>query len=154
MPEPISVDRAHLRAAIDLAEYCPPAEQAFSVGAVVVAADGTVLATGYSRESDPHDHAEEAALGKLDVAGPELAEATMYSSLEPCSTRASRERSCTRLIMDAGIRRVVFAWREPALFVDCEGAELLRAGGCEVIECAELAGLVRETNAHLPGVWP
>lgn len=147
-------EKQHLRAAIELAERCPPSETAFSVGAALVGANGAVLSTGYSRESDPHDHAEETALAKLDTAGVDLAGATMYSSLEPCSIRASRPRSCTRLILDAGIRRVVFAWREPALFVDCEGAELLREAGCTVVEIAELAPLVRATNAHLPGVRP
>jgi pyrimidine deaminase RibD-like protein len=107
------------------------------------------LATGYSREGDPYNHAEEAAIGKLGLRDPRLRSATMYSSLEPCSTRASRPTSCTRLIVDAGIPRVVFAWREPSIFVDCEGAELLVAAGREVIEVPELAYLVRRTNVHL-----
>lgn len=147
-------DRRYLRAAVELSRRCPVSETAFSVGAFVALSDGTVLATGYSRENDPKVHAEEAALAKLDPAGPALAGATIYSSLEPCSTRASRPLSCARLILDAGIDRVVFAWREPALFVDCEGAELLRAAGCEVVEMPELAPLVREVNAHLPDVEP
>ncbi|MCW0215154.1 MAG: deaminase [Pseudonocardia sp.] len=145
-------DRRLLREAIELAEKCPPSDTAFSVGALVVAADGTVLASGYSREADPHDHAEETALAKLDPADHRLAGATIYSSLEPCSTRSSHPVSCTQLILAAGIPRIVFAWREPALFVDCIGAELLRAAGREVAEMAELAPLVRRTNAHLPGV--
>nr|MDT0666433.1 dCMP deaminase [Micromonospora sp. DSM 115978] len=74
---------------------------------------------------------------------------TIYSSLEPCSARASRPRTCTELILAAGIRRVVFAWREPAVFVDCHGAELLAAGGVEVVELPELAAVVRTVNAHL-----
>jgi len=69
--------------------------------------------------------------------------------LEPCSVRASRPRSCTEWILRAGIPRVVFAWREPSLFVDCEGAELLRAAGVEVVEVPALAELVRAVNAHL-----
>ncbi len=75
--------------------------------------------------------------------------ATLYSSLEPCSTRASRPRSCTELIVATSIPRIVFAWREPDLFVDCQGAELLRAAGREVVEISELAHLVRRTNQHL-----
>lgn len=142
-------DRAQLRRAIELAEQCPRSPTAFSVGAVIAGADGAVLATGYSRETDPHDHAEEAALAKLAVDDARLEAATLYSSLEPCSTRASRPRSCTELIRDTPIPRILFAWREPDLFVDCEGAELLRAAGREVIEVPELAHLVRQTNAHL-----
>lgn len=108
-----------------------------------------VLATGYSGETAPHDHAEEVALAKLGD-DPRLASATIYSSLEPCSARASRPVSCTQRILDSGIPRVVFAWREPDLFVDCVGAETLRAAGREVRELPDLAGLVQETNAHLP----
>ncbi|MGQ0718092.1 MAG: dCMP deaminase [Pseudonocardiales bacterium] len=122
---------------------------AFSVGVMIIDADGMVLATGYSRETDPHDHAEEAALAKLTPDDSRLPGATLYSSLEPCSTRASRPRSCTELILATAIPRIVFAWREPHLFADCQGAELLRAAGREVVEAPELAYLVRRTNQHL-----
>ncbi len=143
------LDRAHLRRAVELAEKCPPSRTAFSVGAVIADADGVLLAAGHSRETDPHDHAEEAALAKLAADDTRLKGATIYSSLEPCSTRASRPRSCTELILATPIQRIVFAWREPDLFVNCEGAELLRAGGREVLEVPELSPLVRRTNAHL-----
>ena len=43
-------DEARMRQAVALAWQCPPSATAFSVGAVVVAADGTELATGFSRE--------------------------------------------------------------------------------------------------------
>jgi diaminohydroxyphosphoribosylaminopyrimidine deaminase/5-amino-6-(5-phosphoribosylamino)uracil reductase len=142
-------DRCYLRDAIDLAARCPPSRSAFSVGALIVDVAGTVLATGYSRETDPRDHAEEAALAKLPATHPALREATLYSSLEPCSTRASRPRSCTELILATPIPRIVFAWREPNLFADCQGAELLHAAGREVVELPELAELVRWTNRHL-----
>jgi diaminohydroxyphosphoribosylaminopyrimidine deaminase/5-amino-6-(5-phosphoribosylamino)uracil reductase len=142
-------DRVHLRSAIDLAENCPPSRTAFSVGAVVIDAEGAALATGYSRETDPSDHAEEAALAKLDLVDARLHGATIYSSLEPCSTRASRPRSCTELILATAIPRIVIAWREPDLFVNCEGVELLRAAGREVLELPDLASLARRANAHL-----
>ncbi|WP_411576937.1 deaminase [Streptomyces sp. SCSIO ZS0520] len=146
---PIDADRRRLTEAIALAEQCPPSTTAFSVGALIVAADGDVLATGYSRENDPHDHAEEAALAKLAPGSPALATATLYSSLEPCSKRASRSVTCTQHILRARIARVVFAWREPRLFVDCDGAEQLRAAGVEVVEMRELAHRARTVNVHL-----
>lgn len=142
-------DREFLAATIALSRRCPPSDTAFSVGALVVAADGTVLAEGFSRRHDPHDHAEEAALAALGPGWTAPPGTTVYSSLEPCSARASRPRTCTALILAAGIGRVVFAWREPSIFVDCEGAELLRAAGVEVVEVPELAGAVRAVNRHL-----
>ena len=120
-------DRVLLTKAVELARRCPPSDTAFSVGALVVGPDGAVLAQGWSRRDDEKVHAEEAALGDLDGRVPPGT--TVYSSLEPCSVRASRPRTCTQLILAAGVARVVFAWREPSLFVDCEGAELLRAAG-------------------------
>lgn len=140
-----------LRAAVELSLECPPSATAFSVGAVIVGDDGRVIADGYSRRGDPHEHAEEAALRTLAHDDPRLAGATLYSSLEPCSARSSRPRPCSSLILDTPIPRIVFAWREPGLFVDCEGAERLRAAGRTVVEVPELAPLVREANAHLLG---
>lgn len=146
-------DLERLREAAELAARCPPSATAFSVGALLVADDGTVLATGWSRRDDPVEHAEEAALNGLGpgrgVGDPRLRDATLYSSLEPCSSRASRPRSCTGLLLATPVPRIVFAWREPDLFVDCDGAELLRAAGREVIEVPELADLAKVPNAHL-----
>ncbi|GAA4553405.1 dihydrofolate reductase family protein [Amycolatopsis samaneae] len=149
--EPSSVDIQRLRQAIALAAECPPSAT-FRVGAVLTGADGAVLATGHSGEGNPRDHAEQAALAKLDPGDPRLATATMYSSLEPCSVRSSSPASCTRLILDAGILRVVFAWREPEIFVVCEGAEQLEAAGRRVVEVPALAREVMRENTHLPGV--
>ena len=73
----------------------------------------------------------------------------MYTSLEPCTARRSRTRTCTELILAAGIRRVIFAMREPLIFAECHGAETLREAGVEVVELTDLAGLVRRVNAHL-----
>lgn len=143
-------DQKLLREAIALAGRCPPSET-FRVGAVITDGDGAVIATGYSGKHSPHDHAEESALAELEPSDRRLARATVYSSLEPCSTRASRPDSCTKLIVRAGIPRIVFAMLEPPTFVDCVGAERLRAAGREVVEVPELAPLVRQANAHLPG---
>lgn len=143
-------DMHWMRRAIGLSRLSPPAEGAYSVGAVVVGADGTELAAGYSREGDPVVHAEEAALAKLPAGDPRLAGATVYSTLEPCSQRASRPVPCARLVLAAGVPRVVVAWREPSLFVaDCVGVELLREGGVEVVELPELAEEAKAVNAHL-----
>ncbi|GLZ04718.1 hypothetical protein Acsp03_21840 [Actinomadura sp. NBRC 104412] len=136
-----------LRLACELARLCPRSSTAFSVGAVIVGADGTEIARGYSREDDPLDHAEESALAKAN--GTDLAGATIYSSLEPCGERSSHPVPCADLIVGAGIGRVVFAWREPSVFVNASGAERLAAHGVEVVELAELADLARKPNAHL-----
>jgi diaminohydroxyphosphoribosylaminopyrimidine deaminase / 5-amino-6-(5-phosphoribosylamino)uracil reductase len=158
---PTAADWYWLAQAIKLSRLCPPSRTAFAVGAVVVADDGSVLATGYSREGSPHDHAEEAALARLEpadprlgrVAGSELARrgATLYSSLEPCAARASRPRPCAELIIEAGLRRVVIAWLEPPVFAAGGGAGVLRAAGVTVVEVPGLAAEARAVNAAVLG---
>jgi diaminohydroxyphosphoribosylaminopyrimidine deaminase/5-amino-6-(5-phosphoribosylamino)uracil reductase len=144
--------RHWLSVAIERSRLSPPAPDHYAVGAVVVGADGRVLATGFTGETDPHYHAEEAALAKL--AGVDLSGATLYSSLEPCTTRRSRPRSCAGLIVDAGIRRVVFALREPPVFADGRGIEQLLAAGVKVVELPEYGRLVAEINEHVLGRTP
>jgi len=137
--------------AIKLAHRCPPSKTAFSVGAVIVGADRLEIARGYSRETDHAVHAEEAALLKIGLDDPRLRTATLYSTLEPCSRRASRPRPCARLVLDAGIPHVVIAWREPDLFVaGACGTDVLTAAGVTVVELPELAEAALAPNAHLP----
>ncbi|MGH3157224.1 MAG: dCMP deaminase, partial [Streptosporangiaceae bacterium] len=107
------------------------------------------LASGFSRERDLRDHAEEVALAKIPPGDPRLARATIYSSLEPCGVRASRPRPCADLIIAAGLPRVVYAWHEPPLLASGGGAEMLTAAGVTVIEIPELADEAREPNSHL-----
>ena len=147
--EAANVDVHWLRETLELARRCPPSATAFSVGAIIVGADGTPLASGFSRERDLRDHAEEVALAKIPPGDPRLARATIYSSLEPCGVRASRPRPCADLIIAAGIPRVVYAWHEPPLLAPGGGAEMLTAAGVSVIEIPELAPEARAINAHL-----
>ena len=152
-PLPSAADHHWLALACELAALCPPSGTAFSVGAVVVASDGTELARGHSREGgDPVVHAEEAALAKADPTDPRLATATVYSSLEPCARRASRPASCVRLILDAGVRRVVTAWREPDTFVEgADGSGVLESGGATVVVLPEHEDRAKAPNGHLLG---
>jgi diaminohydroxyphosphoribosylaminopyrimidine deaminase/5-amino-6-(5-phosphoribosylamino)uracil reductase len=154
LPQPATllsdVDRHWLSAAVDLSRLSPPSPTHYAVGAVVVDRFGVLLATGYTGETDPAYHAEEAALAKLaDLPGADLAGATIYTSMEPCTVRRSRPIPCTGLILAAGIGRVVLALREPALFADCDGVQTLRLAGVDVVEDAALADRVRAANAHL-----
>lgn len=150
MTQPTSADYEWMRLAIEIAHQSPPSPGAFSVGAVIVDQHGEEISRGYSREIDSHIHAEESALAKLESDNPRLKTATIYSTLEPCSQRKSRPRTCTQLILEAGIPRVVMAWREPSLFVaDCQGYELLANAGVAVVEISDLAEEAQAPNSHL-----
>ncbi len=171
VPGTLAADRHWLGAAIELSGQCPPSLSAFSVGAILVSPDGRKIAAGFSRQTDPADHAEEVTLASAAEAengtdgpggrggtggtggkggqGRDLAGATIYCSLEPCLRRASRPVPCAELILAAGLRRVVLAWLEPPLFVPGGGARWLRDRGVTVVQLPELAGRARAVNAHL-----
>lgn len=145
-----TTDQLWMSQAVELARRCPPSDAAFSVGAVIVS-DGMAIAHGYSRESHPKVHAEEAALDKLDTDDSRLRSATVYSTLEPCTQRATANRlPCAQRLLGAGVSRVVIAWREPATFVtNCTGVEQLRGHGVEVVELPEMAQAAMSMNRHL-----
>ncbi|WP_189116018.1 dCMP deaminase [Pilimelia terevasa] len=148
----VSADAALLAAAVELSRRCPPSPAAYSVGALVVAPDGRVLASGHSRQGDPAAHAEEVALAALPPGA--AAGATVYTSLEPCTHRRSRPRGCAALIIAAGVSRVVLALREPPTLAPCTGVADLLAAGIAVVELVDLAPAVRAVNAHLMGEPP
>jgi diaminohydroxyphosphoribosylaminopyrimidine deaminase/5-amino-6-(5-phosphoribosylamino)uracil reductase len=144
-------DARWMRYAVELAGRCPRSASAFAVGSVIVDPGGRQVSAGWSRDTDPLVHAEESAL--LKAAGQDLGACTLYSTLEPCSERAHRPgATCTSLILAARIPRVVIAWREPDIFVTCEGVALLTASGVEVVELAQFAAPAQAVNGHLPGL--
>ena len=94
--QPAQLDHRYwTKFAIEVSRPCPPVDGTYSVGAVIVDEHGREISRGYSRETDAKVHAAESALAKLTPDDPRLAAATIYSTLEPCSQRASRPRSCT-----------------------------------------------------------
>ncbi|MEP6572423.1 MAG: bifunctional diaminohydroxyphosphoribosylaminopyrimidine deaminase/5-amino-6-(5-phosphoribosylamino)uracil reductase RibD [Gemmatimonadota bacterium] len=90
------------------------------VGAVVLA-HGEVVGEGFHSQ-DGGPHAEALA---LEDAGPRARGATLIVSLEPCHHQG-RQPPCTRAILDAGIRRVVYAIADPNP-VAAGGGEFLSA---------------------------
>ena len=142
------MDREYLQLAIDESRKCTPSRGAYSVGAVIVTADGSVY-KGYTHETGPHNHAEEEAIAKVLEDGAVLRGAAIYCSMEPCSTRASKPVSCSQHIIDHEFAKVVYALGEPPVFVECRGAANLVGAGVEVVHIDELAEQVREINRHL-----
>ncbi|WP_226760089.1 bifunctional diaminohydroxyphosphoribosylaminopyrimidine deaminase/5-amino-6-(5-phosphoribosylamino)uracil reductase RibD [Arthrobacter sp. SO3] len=99
------------------------------VGAVVIAADGTRLATGYHRGAGTA-HAEADAIDQAKAAGHGLSGATMVVTLEPCN-HCGRTGPCAQAIIEAGISDVVYAIDDPH-DPAAGGAATLRAAGVRV----------------------
>lgn len=144
-------DRKYLAWAVAESRKCAPSATAYSVGAVVVTRDGRTFA-GYSRESAPHNHAEEEAIIKAEQAGADLRGATMYSSMEPCTHRRSKPLSCTGLIIARGFARVVYALPEPPHLACCDGCETLGQAGVEVVRIDDFDAEVEKINSHISDI--
>ena len=96
------------------------------VGCLLVK-DGQVLAGGWhERAGDAH-----AEVNALRAAGDNARGSTAYVSLEPCSHQG-RTGPCSQALVDAGVRRVVYAMEDPNPLVSGRGIELLRNAGIQV----------------------
>jgi tRNA (adenine-N(1)-)-methyltransferase non-catalytic subunit len=148
LPAPTDVDR--MRLACTLAESCVPVASAYNVGAVLVAPDGAVRATGFSRELPGNTHAEEVCLAKAGEGG--ARGCTIFTTMEPCSTRLSGKAACADTLQAAGVVRVVLSVPEPPHFVaDCTGAAQLRRAGLVVdtVDDAECRARALGCNRHI-----
>ena len=110
-----------------------------AVGAVLVI-DNRIVARGHHREAG-RDHAEVECLRNFGVRVP--ARATLYVTLEPCST-AGRTGPCTNAIIEAGIGSVVVGATDVNPRHSGKGIIQLRKAGVKVHE-----GILRDECAEL-----
>jgi len=96
------------------------------VGAVLVR-DDIVVGEGY-HAAFGGEHAEVAALSQ---AGDMARGSTVYVTLEPCAHHG-KTPPCTDALVEAGVRRVVIATRDPHLLA-AGGADVLREHGIDVV---------------------
>ncbi len=121
------------------------------VGAVIVK-DGALLGSGWHRKAGG-PHAEVEALRGVDARG-----ATIYITLEPCSTHG-RTPPCVAALTAAGVARVVWGADDPNPQHTGRAREILTAAGVEVIsgvlekECREvIAPFAKLITTGLPYV--
>jgi len=129
----------YLQMALDVAEQCRDIEW-YGVGCVITDAQGEVLSTGYTGElieEGKMRHAEDVAIAKANAQNRALGKDTyLYSTLEPCSVRASGKTPCCSHIVASQIGTVVYGAKEPydpALGIVCEGDSVLEKAGVNVI---------------------
>lgn len=121
-----------------------------SVGAVVVDDRGgepRILGQGIT-QAGGRPHAERLALRS---AGEAARGATLYVTLEPCSSRSRSDDgpSCTDLIVASGIRRLVIGAPDPSRFAHGEGVPRLAAAGVEVVSDVLAGEACRAHRGHV-----
>jgi len=120
-------DEQFMRAAITAAKVNLGLTAPNPVVGCVLVRDGEILASGATAPGG-RPHAEDQA---LKAAG-EAHGATAYVTLEPCGARSSGGASCSQLLVEAGVARVVIACDDPSPFASGRGSERLRAAGITV----------------------
>jgi dCMP deaminase len=135
----IKYDRAYLKMALEWAKlsYC----ERKKVGALIVK-DRMIISDGYNGtpsgfenvcEDENHYtkwyvlHAEANAIMKVAASTQSCQDATLYITLSPC-------KECSKLIHQAGIRRVVYHKK----YKDATGLEFLSQAGIELTHLSEL----------------
>jgi diaminohydroxyphosphoribosylaminopyrimidine deaminase/5-amino-6-(5-phosphoribosylamino)uracil reductase len=95
---------------------------------------GAIVVRGHQRVGEGfhvYDHRDHAEIVALKQAGEKARGATLYVTLEPCSS-TGRTGPCSKAIIAAGIMRVVAAMEDPNPAVAGRGFEALRQAGIEV----------------------
>lgn len=94
---------------------------------------GDLLAVAHRGEVEPGEHAEfvllERKLRAVDVSG-----GTLYTTLEPCSSRRHPKVACAQRIVERGIGEVVIGVYDPNPIVYRSGWRILRDAGIRIRE--------------------
>ena len=145
--KPGSADQRHLLRTLELARLGAGLTLPNPRGGAVLVQRGRVIGEGWHRRAGG-PHAEVEAVAAAKKRGHVVAGATLYVTLEPCSTQG-RTPPCTGLIVREKIARVVFAATDPNPAHAGAATRLLRSAGVEVssgLLAGEAAALNRDFN--------
>jgi len=139
-------DERFMRIAIELSKKSKPEDDRPhpKVGTVVVK-EGTIIGKAFRGQISKGDHAEytvlERMLGGLDLTG-----TTLYTTLEPCTTRSHDKVPCANRIIKRGIGRVVIGMLDPNPSIQGKGMYTLDEAGVKVQLAERLTDEIKELN--------
>ncbi len=140
-------DRDLMLQAIDLARKCKnePRKISPKVGAVI-ARDGVIINEAYRGEIVPGEHAEYTLLEKK-LAKDTLAGATLYVTLEPCTSRNDPKIACAERIIERRIKKVFIGVLDPNHTILGTGELRLRGAGIQIARFdSDLMSVIEELN--------
>ena len=116
-----------------------------------MAHDGVVIGEAFRGELAPGDHAEftllERKLGDCVLAG-----TTLFTTLEPCTSRNRPKLACAERIIERRISRVVISVLDPNDAIRGRGELRLREAGIQIARFdSDLMAQIEELNRGLHG---
>lgn len=140
-----NAEQAAMARALEIATQGPLTGPNPRVGCCILDREGTIVAEGWHR-GPGLPHAEIEALNNLRARGLEPAGLTAVVTLEPCA-HTGKTGPCADALIEAGIRRVVYAVRDPGA-TSGGGAQRLQDAGVSIV-----AGVLEPEGTRMIERW-